>query len=48
MTRLYAEHCGKRYEEVERALDRDTFMNAEEARQWGLIDIVTTKRAAAA
>ncbi|MEE2950122.1 MAG: ATP-dependent Clp protease proteolytic subunit [Pseudomonadota bacterium] len=48
MTRLYAEHCGKSYEEVERALDRDTFMNAEEAREWGLIDIVTTKRAAAA
>ena len=40
MTRLYAEHCGRTYEEVERALDRDTFMTAEEGREWGLIDQV--------
>ncbi len=38
MTRLYAEHCGRSYEEVERALDRDRFMTAEEALTWGLID----------
>lgn len=38
MTRLYAEHCGRTYEEVERALDRDRFMTAEEALEWGLID----------
>jgi ATP-dependent Clp protease protease subunit len=38
VTRLYAEHCGRAYEEVERALDRDHFMSAEEALAWGLID----------
>ncbi len=38
ITRLYAEHCGRTYEEVERALDRDRFMTAEEALSWGLID----------
>ena len=38
VTRLYAEHCGRTYEEVERALDRDHFMMAEEALAWGLID----------
>ncbi len=38
MTRLYAEHCGRSYEEVEQALDRDHFMTAEEALEWGLID----------
>lgn len=38
MIRLYAEHCGRTYEEVERALDRDRFMTAEEALEWGLID----------
>ncbi|WP_199084469.1 ATP-dependent Clp protease proteolytic subunit [Bosea sp. ASV33] len=38
LTRLYAEHCGRSYEEVERTLDRDRFMTAEEALEWGLID----------
>lgn len=40
MTRLYAEHCGRTYEELEQAMDRDRFMTAEEAREWGLIDRV--------
>lgn len=44
MIRLYAEHCGRSYDEVERTLDRDHFMNAEEALEWGLIDRVLTKR----
>lgn len=29
--RLYAQHCGLSYEEVERVLDRDRFMTADEA-----------------
>ncbi len=37
MTRLYAEHCGRTYEEFERAMDRDRFMTAEEALEWGLM-----------
>lgn len=44
MTRLYAQHCGRSYEEVERDLDRDRFMTAEEAREWGLIDKVLDRR----
>lgn len=44
MIRLYAEHCGRTYEEVERTLDRDHFMTAEEALQWGLIDRVAKQR----
>ncbi|MCD7058842.1 ATP-dependent Clp protease proteolytic subunit [Pelagibacterium xiamenense] len=44
ITRLYADHCGRTYEEVEKALDRDKFMSAEEARDWGLIDIVMSER----
>lgn len=44
ITRLYAEHCGRTYEEAEEALDRDRFMTAEEAREWGLIDRVLDKR----
>ena len=42
--RLYAKHCGRTYEEVERTLDRDHFMNAESAREWGLIDRVLSTR----
>ncbi|MPT01794.1 MAG: ATP-dependent Clp protease proteolytic subunit [Pseudomonas sp.] len=44
VTRLYAQHCGRSYEEVERDLDRDRFMTAEEAREWGLIDTVLDRR----
>ncbi|CAI2530142.1 ATP-dependent Clp protease proteolytic subunit precursor [Serratia ficaria] len=41
---LYAEHCGRRYEEIERALDRDRFMTADEAVEWGLVDRVLRAR----
>ena len=44
MIRLYAEHCGRTYEDVERTLDRDHFMTADEAQQWGLIDRVAKQR----
>lgn len=43
MTRLYAEHCGRSYDEVEQALDRDRFMTAKEACDWGLIDRILDK-----
>ena len=44
LTRLYAEHCGRSYEAFEQAMDRDRFMTAEEAREWGLIDRILTER----
>lgn len=44
MTRLYAHHCGRTFEDVERTLDRDHFMTAEEAKNWGLVDTVLAKR----
>jgi len=40
MAELYAQHCGRSYEEVERTLDRDHFMTAREAREWGIVDHV--------
>lgn len=46
VTRLYAQHCGRSYQEVERDLDRDRFMTAKEAREWGLIDKVLDRRTA--
>ena len=44
MIRLYAEHCGRTQEEVERTLDRDRFMTPEEALEWGLIDLILRER----
>lgn len=42
---FYARHCGRTYEEVERKLDRDCFMDAQEALEWGLIDSILQKNA---
>ncbi|MBH1971231.1 ATP-dependent Clp endopeptidase proteolytic subunit ClpP [Moraxellaceae bacterium AER2_44_116] len=39
-----AKHTGQPLERVERDTDRDNFMGAEEARQYGLIDAVLEKR----
>jgi ATP-dependent Clp protease, protease subunit len=41
---LYAKHCGRTYDEVEQTLDRDHFMTADEAREWGLVDHVYSTR----
>ena len=43
---IYATHTGQPVETIEKALDRDNFMTAEEARAFGLIDQVFTKRPA--
>ena len=45
---LYALHCGRTLAEVEAGLDRDTFMSAEEAKAWGLVDVVQSARDLAA
>ncbi|MDQ0475057.1 ATP-dependent Clp protease proteolytic subunit [Labrys wisconsinensis] len=45
---LYAAHCGRSLEEVERTLDRDHFMTAAEARDWGIVDAVIARREEAA
>lgn len=45
MTRLYAEHCGRSYDEFEQAMDRDNFMTTEQALEWGLIDHILSARA---
>ncbi len=44
---LYAKHTGKPIEEIERALDRDNFLSADEAMAFGLVDHVYEKRYAA-
>jgi ATP-dependent Clp protease protease subunit len=45
MNNLYAKFTGKPLEEIEAAMDRDTFLEAEEALKFGLIDKVVDRRA---
>ena len=44
LTRIVAENSGKPFEEVEKDTDRDNFLSAKEALDYGLIDKVFYKR----
>jgi ATP-dependent Clp protease protease subunit len=44
LNEIYARHTGRSVEEVEEKLDRDSFMTAEEAKDWGIVDHVWEKR----
>lgn len=44
LTRNMAEHCSQPFEKVAQDTERDNFMSAEEAKAYGLIDDVVTKR----
>ena len=44
LNQIYVEHTGRTLEEVETALDRDTFMTAEQALEWGLVDKIVDHR----
>lgn len=44
LNRILSEITGKPLEEIERDTDRDRFMSAEEAREYGLIDKVISQR----
>ena len=41
---IYEHHTGKSLKQVEKIMERDTFMTAEDAKSFGLIDEVVTKR----
>ena len=45
LNEIYVKHTGQPYEIIERTLDRDHFMSAEQAKAFGIIDEVITKRA---
>ena len=47
LNEIYVKHTGQSYEAIERTLDRDYFMSATEARDFGLIDRVMATRAEA-
>ncbi|NNC36050.1 MAG: ATP-dependent Clp protease proteolytic subunit [Hyphomonadaceae bacterium] len=42
---IYVKHTGNKYAVIEKTLDRDFFMTAEEARDFGIVDHVYTSRA---
>ena len=44
LNEVYVRHTGQDYETIDRTLDRDYFMSAEDARAFGLVDEVITKR----
>merc|ERR1711969_126758 len=44
MNELYVKYTGKPLEEIERAMDRDTFLEADEAKAFGIVDEVFEKR----
>ena len=48
LNEIYVHHTGRSYEEIENALDRDNFMTAQTAMQFGLIDKVIEAREQAA
>jgi ATP-dependent Clp protease protease subunit len=48
LNEMMSRHTGQSIEVIEKDTDRDNFMSAEEARQYGLIDRVLTTRAEAA
>ncbi len=43
---IYVTHTGQDYETIEKTLDRDHFMTAEEAREFGIVDRVISSREA--
>ncbi len=44
LNEIYVHHTGRDYETIDRTLDRDHFMSAEEAKAFGLVDEVVNKR----
>ena len=45
LNNIYVKHTGQKLKAVEAALERDNFMSAEEAKDWGLIDEIVENRA---
>ena len=47
LNEIYVRHTGQPLEAIERKLERDTYMSAEEAREFGIVDEVVDRRPAA-
>ena len=46
LNEIYVRHSGQTLEAIENKLERDTYMSAEEARDFGLVDLVVENRPA--
>ena len=44
LNQMYVDHTGQKIDVIERAMERDNFMSADEAKAFGLIDHVVTQR----
>ena len=44
LNQIYVKHTGQTLKKVEAALERDNFMSAEDAKEWGLIDEILESR----
>ena len=44
LNQIYVKHTGQKLKDIESAMDRDNFMSAEEAKDFGLVDEVYTTR----
>ncbi|EHM02324.1 ATP-dependent Clp endopeptidase, proteolytic subunit ClpP [Acetobacteraceae bacterium AT-5844] len=47
LNKIYVQHTGQPIEEIEKNMERDTYLTAEEAKAFGLIDQVVEQRPAA-
>jgi ATP-dependent Clp protease protease subunit len=45
LNEIYVKHTGQTYKAIEDALERDKFLTADQARDFGLVDKVIDKRA---
>ena len=46
LNNIYVKHTGRKLADIEKAMERDNFMSADEAKKFGLIDEVVEDRAA--
>jgi ATP-dependent Clp protease protease subunit len=44
LNEIYVRHTGRDYDTIEKTLDRDHFMSAEESKEFGIVDHVITTR----
>ena len=44
LNEIYVHHTGKSYKDIEEALERDNFLTADMAKDFGIIDKVLEKR----
>ena len=44
LNEIYVRHTGRDYDTIEKTLDRDHFMSADESKEFGIVDQVIVRR----